>query len=247
MLSVTRMTTAGQNKFERIAEALDSNKQQLGRNYGALFETEVQATLEDSGYQNFFWDCNERKISSLLAKLGPKESNALSEFDAFVTGTHENFVYFREQFLVSSSKFPPLILNGSDHHVLIVEVKLNSKLLFDWILKPDKTGSRKLFFSDNIDSNLVKAVVINGGSDSENFVKSMDLEFPPAEFADYIKVLKKANINVFYKLWASSETFQDLFMENKEIKAENKEISAQLKELNIKFEKYVLKDVKEGD
>jgi len=232
------MKTEGANEFERIAEALDSDKQQLGRNYGALFETEIQETLKDSGYQNFFWDSNERKISPVLTKLGSKDSNALSEFDAFALGTHENFVNFREQFLVSSSEFPPLVLNGtSDRHILIVEAKLNSKLLFEWIAKPEKTGSSKLFFSDDIGSSIVKAVIINGGSDSEEFVKSMGLQIPPVEFVEYINVLKKAKINVFYKLWASGETFQDLLKENKEIKAENKEIKAEIKEIKVLLEK----------
>ena len=241
-LSVTRMMAEGANEFERITKALDSDKQQLGRNYGALFEMEVQETLKICGYQNFFWDDDkDSKIWPILIKVGPKDSNGLSEFDAFAIGTHKNFVNFEEQFLVSSSEFPPLVLEGtSGRHLLVVEAKLNSKLLFEWITKSKKTGSSKLFFGDDIDSSFVKVVVINGGSESEKFVKSMNLQVPPVEFVEYINLLKENKINVFYKLWASGETFQDILKENKDIKAENKDIKAENKDIKAE-----IKDIKE--
>lgn len=103
--------------------------------------------------------------------------------------------------------------------------------------KPEKTGSSKVFFGNDIGSNFVKVVVINGGSESEEFVKSMDLQIPPVEFVEYINLLKKTKINVFYKLWASGETFQDILKENKDIKAENKDIKAKIKNIKELLEK----------
>lgn len=128
-----------------------------------------------------------------------------------------NFFNFREQFLVSFSEFLPLTRTDNNRHVVLVEAKLSSKLLFEWISRAESASSRRLFFSDNIGSDFVKVVVINDGSDSEEFVKSTHLKNPPPEFVKYIEALKRARINIFYKLWASGETFQDLLTDNKVI------------------------------
>jgi hypothetical protein len=216
---------------------LDTDKQHLGRNFDAMFETEVRVILKDSGYENFFWDDNDSKILQLQTESRSKDSNSVTEFCAFVIGNSRNFLHFREQFLISFSEFLPRTPTDNNRHLLLVEAKLNSKLLFEWISNAESAGSRRIFFSEDIGSIFVKVVVVNGGRDSEEFVKSMHLKNPPPEFVKYIEALKRAQINVFYKLWASGETFQDLFTENKAIKAENQEIKAKNLEIEALLKK----------
>jgi hypothetical protein len=211
------------NPFDKISSALDNQTQKLGQNYGQLFEREIQNQLNIAGYTNFFKTVNKEVSSIVISATGGK---SIAEMDALVVGSIDNFHLFQAQFLNSYVGYPPS--KTESRHTLFVEAKLNSDLLKDWTLDQKNTGSRNLFF-DPIYKNFSKVVCINGGKKSEEFVYNMHLENPAEDYVECINLLKTANINVFYKLWASGETFQDIFNENKEIKEENKEIKEELK------------------
>ena len=243
-------TIKSNEDFNRVAIALDSNKKPLGRNFGSLFEAEVNTILDESGYQNFFYS-DENLVRPLLTIIGiGKDAKSSSEFDAFVTGNDENFGNFRSQFLYSCAGFPPKLEEG--RHILIVETKLNSQLLFEWIdSNKIKSGNGRLFFDRKLGENFVKVVVINGGKESKEFVKNMNLPNPDPKFNKYIDALKASRINVFYKLWASGETFQDLFLENEHIKTENEQIRTENEQIRTENQeiknllmKYISKDEK---
>ena len=235
------------NPFAHIAVALDAEKKKLGHSFGSLFELEIQNGLYQSGYTNLFEAGDNKAIFPMIVSTHTKDSKNAAEFDAIVYGGRKAFDEFSAQFLDSYTEFPPCALADSDTHSLIVEVKLNAGLLVKWATGEKDKGNKHIFL--NPEYNLFcKAVVINGGLESKRFLANMRLENPSEEYAQCIKILKAARINVFYKLWASGETFQDLFeqnrdlnIENKEIKLENKEIKLENKKINAKLDKLLEK------
>ena len=211
----------------------------IGKELGMNFETEVRNMLLGAGYQNTF-NGNDIIVNEVLVHMGKKSS----EFDAIVTGNKNSFGNFCDEFEKKYICSPPL----GDSHLSIVEVKLNARLLIDWIKKEE--GSKYLFFNEKSAVHFTKILVLNGGSDSEAFVNNLSSDEDIKEYADVKKIIREAKINVFYKLWASGESFADVVSklnilqneneeiknENKEIKNENKEIKNENKEINSKYE-----------
>jgi len=192
----------------------------IGKELGLNFESEVRNILLGAGYRNVF-NANDN-VNGVFVHMGKKSS----EFDAIVHGNKNSFGNFCDCFVNKYICSPP---NG-DSHMAIVEAKLNCRNLIDWI--KEKEGSKYLFFNENSTQEFTKILVLNGGSESEAFVKNLSSDdVDIKEYADVKKVLKKAKINVFYQLWASGESFadvtkqcHDLQNENQEIKIKNEEI-----------------------
>ena len=238
------------NPFKQISAAFDTNKQRLGHSFGSLFELEVLNSLCQSGYTNYYEaGLVSKEILPYIVSTRTKNSKNAAEFDAIVYGGSKAFDEFSAQFLDSYSKFPPRVLADSDKHCLIVEVKLNAQLLINWANGEKDKGNKHIFL--NPENNVYcKAVVINGGLESKRFLANMRLENPSEEYSECIKILKAARINVFYKSWASGETFQDMFdmneelsnenntikVENQAIKLENQEIKLENKKINDKLD-----------
>ena len=199
----------------------------IGKELGMNFETEVRNMLLGAGYRNTF-NGNDIIVNEVLVHMGKKSS----EFDAIVTGNKNSFGNFCDAFEKKYICSPP----KSDSHLSIVEVKLNARLLIDWIKKEE--GSKYLFFNEELAVHFTKILVLNGGSDSEAFVNNLSSDEDIKEYADVKKIIREAKINVFYKLWASGESFADVVSkldilqnENEEIKNENKEINSKYEEL----------------
>ena len=161
----------------------------------------------------------------LNAMVGGEDSKVVVDFDASGYGNGKSFEYFSDQFLHQYCKFPPFC----NYHVLIVESKLNSGLLIEWAVGKQLNGNKQIFLDPENDL-FCKAVVINGGKESEDFIANMFLETPKEEYAECIQILKASHINVFSTLWATGESFQKLFDEIEEIKEQQREIKEQQRE-----------------
>jgi cell division protein FtsB len=202
---------------------VDAEKINIGRTFGSLLEKQIQSTLFDSGYINAF-DSTDSEISPTKFVTGSKTGDSLkAEFDAFVIGSQKNFEKFSDNFVDSYSMFPP---NEEGRHILAVEVKLNSALLMEWVEKATYQRNNIVFF-DPVFQSCCRAVVINGGESSKDFIDNMHKEKPDEKYAACITKLKAARVNVFYKFWASGESFADLQKQNAENKAENTKIQAE--------------------
>ena len=79
-----------------------------------------------------------------------------------------------------------------------------------------------------------KILVINGGKESEKFVKNLSNSEDIEEYKDVKAAILKSKINVFYKLWASGETFPDIFHK---VNALQSEVDALQSEVDILKEK----------
>ena len=157
----------------------------------------------------------------------------MSEYDAFVTGSKHSLEKFSDSFLVKYVVSPPDL----DTHTAIVESKLNFRLLNDWISGDNTQGSKYLFFNPNADQIFTKILVINGGKETEAFVKNLSSNEDIAQYREVKTALLKANINVFYKLWASGETFSDVMQKMDESAKEAAELKTKVKELIKENEK----------
>ena len=209
----------------------------IGKELGASFENEIRTLLRNAGYRNAFHS-SELNIDNVI--LNVKKSS--SEFDAIIAGDKDSFGKFCDLFVTSYVPCPP----QSDEHLAIAEVKLNAKLLKDWI-KNTEGGSRFSFLNNNSTKVFTKILVINGGQESEAFVKSLSSGEDFKEYREVKEFIIKAKINVFHNVWASGEMFSDIIslcnnltIENKVIKAEN----LQIKEENkvIKAENLQIKE-----
>ena len=209
--------------------------QEDGRVFGSTFATDTRNLLTECGFKNFYeLPNNHMKVQSLKFVGGDKDK-VEAEFDAFVRGSHKSFEAFSAHFLQSYANFLP---DAVGNHDLIVEVKLNSGLLLDWALKKDKSDGNLQFFFDPDSNNYFKAVVINGGDESKEFIRNMHLDDPDEKYASAIKILKDARINVFYKSWASAEVFSDILLKLKENELKIVENELRIVELELKIKRY---------
>jgi len=197
---------------------------------------EVRIMAKGCGYESF------HPVREDGTDIGPTKvtvgltTKSVSEYDAMLEGDLKSFQEFRALFKTTFDTFPP-----TDNHLLIIEAKLNSKLLVEWT-KSKKIGSGNLFFNPQNQKYLTKVAVINGGSESEEFVKMLNSpNDPPAHFSECFRQLKAARINVFYKLWTSNESFQDLFhlvkKESEDLKIEIEQNKKESEDLKIEMER----------
>lgn len=202
-----------------LESILGMESQKDGHVFGSTFETDTRNLLTECGFKNYYeLPNNHTKVQSLKLVGGDKDK-VEAEFDAYVRGSRKSFEAFSSHFLQSYANFLP---DAVGNHDLIVEVKLNSGLLLDWALMKDKSkGNLQLFFNPD-SNNYFKAVVINGGDESKEFIRNMHLDDPAEKYASAIKILKDARINVFYKSWASAEVFSDILLKLKELELKNK-------------------------
>jgi hypothetical protein len=145
----------------------------FGRQFGDSFELEIQRLLISTGYDDYFnlklrnAQINGLKTSMSIKIIRDKVSEL--EIDGFVVGSVKNFESFTSVFQNSFIPFPPL----QDNHTMIVEAKLNHKLLLDWINKNtndnEPTGVANLFFDVSY-SSFTKCICINGGEQSKQFI-----------------------------------------------------------------------------
>jgi len=187
----------------------------VGKELGLNFEGEVRNILVGAGYRNLFYSKNN--MNGVFVNMGKTSS----EFDAIVTGSKNSFGNFCDCFVSKYICSAPL----GDSHIAIVEAKLNARLLNDWV--KGKEGSKHLFFNKNSTEEFTKILVLNGGSDSEAFINSLSSVEEIGEFAEVKKAIKEAKINVFYKLWASGESFADIIKFYHNLQNENEDIKKQ--------------------
>ncbi len=211
----------------------------VGKALGLNFERDIQDILLACGYRSTF-SYDDDTINSVFINTNKKPS----EFDAVVSGGKHSFEYFQSSFETSFTKFPP----NSDAHSAIVEIKLNFNAVRDWI-KAGKSGNRYLFFDSN--PLFTKILVINGGEDSEDFVKSLSSDDCKDEYKEAKAAIIDSKINVFYKMWASAEAFAKIAKDYETLKNDNvilKEDNAILKEDNaiLKEDNKVLKNDNES-
>ena len=199
--------------------------QNIGKQLGSNFERAIQDGLYHAGYRSMYVDADV--INSVVVK----NQKSPAEFDAIVRGNKHSFDNFCDSFLISYANFPP----ETDAHAAIVEVKLNAKLLIEWV-KSDSNGSRYLFLNPNAIQLYTKILVINGGDESGEFIKSLSSEDCKEEYKEVKATIINAKINVFFKQWASGETFSDVInsYENLETKYEN--LKNENQQLNAKYE-----------
>lgn len=154
------------------------------------------------------------------------------EFDAMVTGYKHSFDKFVSNTFVSSYICsPPLEESDKDAHMCIVKVKLNLRLLKEWV--GGSSGSKFSFFDDNMNTFFTKVLVISGGAKSAAFVKNLSSNEEMEEFAELKAAIIKNKINVFYKFWASTETFFDIHDRCEKLEIENQEVKMLCHELEI--------------
>jgi len=219
-------------KYEDILNSKIFSVGDLSNKLGDSFEVEVQSLLKESGFTNLFFPEGDGNDPIVSTKINGGK-NKQSEFDAFVKGDSESFEKFKSSFSIVYAPFTP----SSDPYFSIVEVKLNSNLLFTWVDK-GLGGSRGLFFDES--SIFTKFVVINGGIESEFFMGNLTSSTTPHEkYKDLIKILNDNRINVFYKLWSSGESINDITRNHKDVlkkiellDEKNKELDEKNKELD---------------
>ena len=187
----------------------------IGANFGINLENDSRLILENAGYRNAFVDT--AKIENTFINV----KKLSSEYDAFVTGAKHSFEQLSDSFLVKHVVSPP----DRDTHTAIVESKLNFGLLKDWISGDHTQGSKYLFFNPEADQIYTKILIINGGKDSEAFVKNLSSNEDIEQYREVKAALLKAKINVFYKLWASGETFSDVLQKLDELTKHNEELT----------------------
>jgi len=196
----------------------------VGNTLGQNFERNIQDVLLACGYRSTF--NNDDAINSVHINTNKTQS----EFDAIVSGQKHSFEYLKNSFNTSFTKFPP-----SDSHSAIVEIKLNFNAVRDWI-KAEKSGNRYLFFNSN--PIFTKILVINGGEDSEDFVKSLSSIDCKDEYKEAKAAIIDSKINVFYKVWASAEAFVKISKDFETLKADHEKLKNDMmllkKHLNIK-------------
>ena len=220
----------------------------VGKEYGLNFEIGVQSIGFQAGYRNSFF-ANQNELKDVYITSEKKSA----EFDAFVTGGKHCFDKFCDSFLISHISSLP----QSEIHSAIIEVKLNYGLLKDWV-KTNNEGNKYLFFNPNAAQIYTKILVLNGGIESENFVKNLSSDEDIAHFKEVKDIILKANVNVFYKPWASGEVFSDLLykvellteensltQKNFElISEENKLISEENRQIKVQLD-FLLNEIKE--
>jgi len=181
----------------------------VGKALGINFERDIQSLLSECGYRSFFYT-NDDDIDNVFVNT----EKTSSEFDAFIKGGKHSFEYFQDSFKTSFTNFPP----SGDVHNAIVEIKLNAKAVKDWV-EEKKTGSRYVFFES--DPSLTKILVVNGGEESEEFVKSLSSDECKDEYKEAKAAIIYFKINVFYKMWASGEVFSKILQDNEVLKSDN--------------------------
>ena len=194
----------------------------VGNALGQNFERDIQDTLLACGYRSTF--NNDDAINSVHINTNKTQS----EFDAIVSGQKHSFEYLQNSFNTSFTKFPP-----SDSHSAIVEIKLNFNAVRDWI-KAEKSGNRYLFFNSN--PIFTKILVINGGEDSEDFVKSLSSIDCKDEYKEAKAAIIDSKINVFYKVWASAEAFVKISKVFETLKADHETSKAEHETLKAEHE-----------
>lgn len=224
------------SSHDNIVQILGKEKR-ISHLFGSTFESEVRSMARDCAYTSYFHSSASEndavEIGPTFTTVGSgKDRQTNSEFDGLLTGSVKSFDQFSAQFKTLFKPFPPQI----DGHILLLEVKLNADLLKEWIIDGKKKGSKFLFFKEP-DNYTTKLVVINGGLESERFVKDLNAETPPPELVKYVKVLRKAQINVFYKLWTSYESFTDLTTDVKGAKQEAEDVRKELEDVRVKSKK----------
>ena len=213
-----RTHALGQNK--KIVESTTSNISSITKN-----DTSIQDTLLACGYRSTFNNNNDDAINSVHINTNKTHS----EFDAIVSGQKHSFEYLQNSFNKSFTKFPP----NSDAHSAIVEIKLNFNAVRDWI-KAEKSGNRYLFFNSN--PLFTKILVINGGEDSEDFVKSLSSIDCKDEYKEAKAAIIDSKINVFYKVWASAEAFVKISKDFETLKADHETLKAEYETLKSEHE-----------
>jgi len=186
----------------------------IGKEFGGLFENDIRELLLKAEYRDVYGD--DGMINNLYVTSGKQSSKV--KLDALVTGRKHSFDKFRDNFVSSYVCSPPL----EDTHIAIVEVKLTVDLLREWIR--GLGGSQFLFFKDNM-TKITKVLVINGGAKSAAFVENLSSTNDIEEFAEVKAAIIKAKINVFYKLWASGESFSDICDRCDKLEKENQELN----------------------
>jgi hypothetical protein len=224
-----------------LESILSMTSQKDGHIFGSTFETDIRKLLSECGFKNFYELPNNHMEVQSLKLVGGDNGKVVAEFDAIVRGGHKSFAAFSSHFLHSYANFFP---NAAGDHDLMVEVKLNSGLLLDWALMKDKSDGNLQIFFNPVSNNYFKAVVINGGDESKEFVRNMHLDDPDEKYASAIKILKDARINVFYKSWASGEVFSDILLKLKELELKNKRDNDENK---LKIVELELKNKRDSD
>ena len=136
------------------------------------------------------------------------------------------FEKFSKHYPHAFCEYPPTCKTDANIHGLVLEVKLNSGSLIEWT-KQKHSGNRHIFL--NPGSHLFcKAVVINSGEESMEFIANMHLESPKEKYAECIKTLKASHINVFYKPTAYDKSFHHLIDRIVALRIENQEMKSLL-------------------
>jgi cell division protein FtsB len=225
-------------------EILDKLKsQKIGNELGVNFEDNIQKLLHTCEYKNAFLNPKGVIDNLFMNNQGGKFS---SEFDAIVDGKKHSFDKFSDSFESRFIISPP----NTEKHTAIVEVKLNYKLLKNWVDNKD-SGSSYLFFNEGANQIYTKILVINGGHESKDFVNNLSSTEEINKYSELKKIIIENKINVFYKIWASSESFSDLISnydilkeENKVLREENKVLREEIKVLREE-NKVLREDIKE--
>jgi hypothetical protein len=209
------------NSIKRLYKLTPNVGNALGQN----FERDVQDILLKCGYRSTYDNNNADAINSVFINTNKIQS----EFDAIVSGRKHSFEYLQNSFDRSFTKFPP----NSDAHSAIVEIKLNFNAVRDWI-KAKKSGNRYLFFDSN--PLFTKILVINGGEDSEDFVKSLSSDDCKDEYKEAKAAIIDFKINVFYKVWASAEAFVKISKDFETLKTDYETLKTDYETLKTEHE-----------
>ena len=193
----------------------------IGANFGSNLENDSWLTLERAGYRNAFVD---------TANIGNTFVNVnkfSSEYDAFVIGSKHSFEYFSDSYLFKLVVSPP----DRDTHIAIVESKLNFRLLNDWVSGDNTQGSNYLFFNPEADQIYTKILIMNGGKETEAFIKNLSSNEDIEQYREVKAALLKAKINVFYKLWATGEMFSEVMQQLDELLKHSEERKSEVNAL----------------
>jgi len=218
------------------------NEQKVSTITGSFMEQLVADILVDANFESFPIPYEQEqnkqiprvKLEIPLRLWSNRTDSALGEFDALVIGppgATKKLTQLCPIHCINDDK----LLDPSTSTILLAEVKATAGTLISKIEEAEKKG--KIYYILQDTSPVVhKALFLNGGQDSKNFILHGEFSTNEREKAVWHK-LKAANVSLFYKQSFTQEWITDLtsMIERQKVHIERQDVHIARQEVN--FEK----------
>ncbi len=164
-------------------------------------------------------DENYKKIRSVKIDIN-------TDYDSLVIGNKSCFEKLQNLFIETWACFPP---SDIGYHILVVEVKLNLGMLIKYLNESitqgnEQKGNKGLFFDKETEYLNSRLIIINGGIESQNFVKNLNSDTTDKKYIIYKEYMIKNRINIFFKNAISAEAISDLIQHKSIVDKKIKEL-----------------------